>query len=525
MKIINKITSILTSPIAIFVFATAYLLLAFGTFNILTTETILITYFSHFVKIAGLVIIAAALFNRKSYLLDLRTILSACFILIFGISCFISKDFGGLGNNLKGLIWVLLEMLVLFCVNRSLVENKKWIQRFMILLISISSIFVIVSIWMAIVGFMYIPPNLGSNMYWAGMCSGRLYGFYTDPNYGGIIAIITIFSLLYLLTNNRNTLKVFVAIILIALQIVYISLSGSRTTLVALLSTCSLVIFAVIFRYISSKHKASRISKKIFTIIISASLSLLTCGLIYGCIFLSSNAYEKFEPKILKLLNGPISDPIQLFPRDFANKVCEECGLEIITPEDAKYTKVTNEETKSHVEAEHIGLMARTENSDVSNNRFDLWKSAIQIWKTSPVIGVGHNNIVNYSKTYFPDNKLSQMGQTTSHNLIFDLLAGQGLLGLIVFMTIIVLCSINFIRALIKAGSNNYYEMCWLAAIVLNIFISAMFYPEILYTNTVGSVVFWYMLGNLRSYENEIVKIKEIKVFGKIKKGKSKNDR
>ena len=200
--------------------------------------------------------------------------------------------------------------------------------------------------------------------------------------------------------------------------------------------------------------------------------------------------YEKIEPHILKSLVGPISDPAQLFPRQFANEVSKQCGIAQITDEDIKYTKIATEENKSFVNSDHIGLLGRDESSDLSNNRIDLWKNAIEIWKTSPIIGVGHNNILNYSKAHFPNGKMSTMNQTTSHNLIFDILAGHGMLGLLCFISILILSIIGAIKTLIKLENENFYKCTIICAILINIFISSMFYPEILYGNTIGSVVF-----------------------------------
>lgn len=46
---------------------------------------------------------------------------------------------------------------------------------------------------------------------------------------------------------------------------------------------------------------------------------------------------------------------------------------------------------------------------DVSNGRIQLWKSGIEIWKTSPVYGTGYSTVVDYAKenvkgTYIIEN-------------------------------------------------------------------------------------------------------------------------
>lgn len=515
MKTINKITNSICSSAGIFAFACGYLLLAFAGFNIFSTGTAAVTLYSNILKAWGIFIVLCSLFNRKRYKLDWINIISIIFVIIFIGSCFISKDYGGLLNNIKGILWIFAELVVLFLIIREN-NDKKWINRFFIVLIVISSINTIISLFFAIVGYLYIPPLINNNFYWAGMCSGRLYGFYTDPNYGGNIAAITIFALWYNFFTNKKTWKIVLFVFLSLIQLIFISLTGSRTTLTSMLIAFFILIFAIVIFKFKLKNKISL--KSILTSLLCAVIS---CLVIFGAITAISITYERTEPYILKALNGPISDPAQLFPRQFANKVCEVCDITPVTEEDAHYTQINNSEKKNFVETDHIGLMGRDESKDLSNNRFDLWKSAIQIWKTSPIIGVGHANILEYAKVKFPNCRMVTMNQTTSHNIILDVLAGHGILGLIAFISILILCLYYAFRTLLKVNKN--YLECYLiiCSVLTLIFISALFYPEILYANTVGIVVFWYLLGHLRTIQYNTIGIKSIKIWDK--NGKSKN--
>lgn len=502
MKKLCKISNALTSSKGIFFFACAYLLLCFGGFNVFTTGTLALTYYSHALKIWGLLIILCSLINKKILKFDLRTILSILFITLFIASCYISKDYGGFLNNIKGVLWLLFELIVLFLIIRDK-NDKIWIYRFLIVLIIIATINTVISIIFAVIGYVYIPPQIGNNSYWAGMAMGRLYGFYTDPNYGGNIAAITIFALTYIYFYKKNNLKLVITILLSLLQFIYIALSGSRTTLVSLI--VSLFIFSIIFTIYKNKNSKISTLTKVFRIILSP---ILFCCISLVLIFGISNIYEKTEPYILKSLGGPIADASQLFPQQFANEVNEICGISPITNDDVHYTIIAKNENKKFVQSEHIGLLGRDESSDISNNRIELWKNAIQIWKTSPIIGVGHNNILNYAKVYFPDGKLVQMNQTTSHNLFFDILASHGLIGLIIFVALLIACLYYAIKTLTKIKGDYFIMYGTLCSILVLVFISSMFYPEILYANTIGSVVFWYILGHIRTVESYTIGIK-----------------
>ena len=43
--------------------------------------------------------------------------------------------------------------------------------------------------------------------------------------------------------------------------------------------------------------------------------------------------------------------------------------------------------------------------TDVSNGRFDIWKSGLEVWKTSPVYGTGYTSFVPYTKECKPSQQ------------------------------------------------------------------------------------------------------------------------
>ena len=74
---------------------------------------------------------------------------------------------------------------------------------------------------------------------------------------------------------------------------------------------------------------------------------------------------------------------------------------------------------------------------DVSNGRIQLWKSGIEIWKTSPVYGTGYSTVVDYAKenvkgTYIIEN--SQGDYHNLHNQLINVLVYQGSIGAILLV-------------------------------------------------------------------------------------------
>ena len=81
------------------------------------------------------------------------------------------------------------------------------------------------------------------------------------------------------------------------------------------------------------------------------------------------------------------------------------------------------------------------------------------------------------------------------HNVFVDVLAGQGIVGMAIILVFVVLGIRVLARGLLSYSGDGYCRMVLLIGILASIAFSALFYSEILYINTVGSVVFWTTLG------------------------------
>ena len=72
--------------------------------------------------------------------------------------------------------------------------------------------------------------------------------------------------------------------------------------------------------------------------------------------------------------------------------------------------------------------------------RSDIWKSAIEVFLTSPVVGVSHNNVLAYVYDNVPNSYLvtnDHMDFDSMHNVFFDILVGQGVIGLAIYLAML----------------------------------------------------------------------------------------
>lgn len=485
IKILIKIRNFFSSNRMLFAFAVTYLISAFLNFTFITADTKYLRCLSYIIGIWGIIIIIFCIFNKNKRRINLPTILSLLLIASFAISAMFMYKYG-IAENIKGLIWLSLEMIILFAVKKGDISSK-YLKYFMIVYVFISTLYTLLSITMAIVGYMHFPTSTIGDTVAGGMAHGRLYGLYSDPNYGAISCILCILSILFLLHNSKSKFNIVISLIIAFLQIIYISLSGSRSGLMAF----TIATLVVVFLWMRNIKKKNWVLSFISSILIS-------CFCLSLCIVIEP-IYETVEPQILKAIDGPITNPMHLYTVQFADKVRNECGIENPyiknngTPENT-----TTETTYKHGEAnsEHIGVLGRNENEDLSNNRYAIWSSSIELFLQSPLIGLSNRNYSDFCLEQLPDNYLSQMRWTSMHNAFIDVLVSQGLIGLVIWICIILLIFIS----LIKEIKNNKEDsrLIVLLGMYLCLMVMCMFYSELIYINTIGSIFFWYTFSHIR---------------------------
>ena len=148
-------------------------------------------------------------------------------------------------------------------------------------------------------------------------------------------------------------------------------------------------------------------------------------------------------------------------------------------------------------------IIGRTEsdiNGDVSNRRFDIWQSGLEIFKTSPLFGITFRNYVPYAEKNLPDTYIvnNDFGKFPSmHNSFVDVLVSQGVLGFFLLLCFIASVLVVFFRYFFKSRGVEYRYNTYLLLCFLPILVSMMFYSETFYMNTGGAFLFWSFLGFL----------------------------
>ena len=162
-----------------------------------------------------------------------------------------------------------------------------------------------------------------------------------------------------------------------------------------------------------------------------------------------------------------------------------------------EYRAIRKEKDKQKLE---IGRQSNDINGDVSNRRFAIWGSGLEIFKSKPLTGVTFRNYVPYAEDKLPDTYIvhNDFDKFRSmHNSFVDILVSQGILGVVIIAAYIILVLVLIFKNFFKFKGEKYKYHTVLLSIIAPIFASMMFYSETFYMNTGGAFLFWLALGYL----------------------------
>lgn len=435
---------------------TLYLCLAVSTFNpfIYTTE-----FQSVLVKltlIAGGALIATRFMRYKRYMKMPCVILMVLFCISFAFSIFMNRKYDLVGNG-KWLVWTGIQFFALYVcdVERDVKEYRKEFSILAHLMIVYNLAGCLISLWMLLTVYSKIFQTAEGEMLVSGFTWGRLWGIHSDPNYGAVFSVIVIVLSFLFLLKKKGLARGFY-IVSIILNFLYVVFSDSRTGEVALVCSMGLFVYMVLYRKMSGKEKAVRFGTAILAVVLLAGLSI-------GSIRLIKTEYNRELAPIFA----------QMFPKE-----------------------------TSHVKKPTVGRKQDLK-TDVSNGRLDIWKSGIEVWKTSPVYGTGYTSFVPYTKEHVPDTYVVNTGGSdyvSLHNSFMNTLAYQGLIGIVLLVAIAGRIMFYVLKPVFCSEGDDYLELGAMLSCVGAVVVSMMFLLEGTYTNSPGAFVLWTFSGYMVQY-------------------------
>lgn len=437
-------------------FKILYLILTLFTFNSFTAHSKVLFYFTIVVAGFGALILMWRIFHFKEF----QNTYALPILLIFAVSYFISMLFNyqyGVLSNIKALLWMALQIGILFALDaRKSVNN---IKKEFIILITIFQFYILIanciSLWYLVVHKGYASfQSPTKNM--LGFVWGRLWGIYTDPNYASVGCCVSIFLSLYLVLHKYGRAVKLLNYLQIILSFLYIVFSDSRTGFVCLI--IGVLIFSMFFlnKYFRKGGK-KRVTRQIASLSLSVLISIGSILLLYGV----KNIYNSIE-------RSQISSQLP---------------------------QISNSESENELLGREQDLK-----DDISNRRFSIWKSGLEIWEKSPAVGTSFRNIVAFAKSKTPSTYLvkNDMGAFESfHNVLIDILVSQGVLGAIIAFIFIYKILKLILKNRKKYEGQNGDFLFLLTSIVLIFCVSGLFLSDIVYINSSATFLTWCLAGYL----------------------------
>lgn len=431
-------------------FKIAYIVHLLLAFNGLINTTPVIKVSLAITVLLGAVVGIIKLLDYKKYVKNKNFWILNFFICSYILSMVLNVKYGFM-DGAQGLIWLAAEVWILYLCD-SKKDLKKEFSLLANVIIAVVTIYNSISFGMFLIGYS-VKMLIDDRMRFIGFHWGRLWGVYNDPNHGAIIASLVVLLALYFCITKSEKRKRYV--FSIVMQVMYIFLSDSRTGIL-----CLGIGTALVFALVYLKKKFTEIKAKNVFVSLGVFVSIIVAILL-------------------------IKEPVQIVMGEISTYTA---GI---------YVDMITDGTGEKQEIE-VGREEEEVSSDPSNRRFEIWKSGFELFSTKPITGISWSNIVSYAEQELPDTYLVNndlQNFSSCHNMFIDVLVGQGLLGVILLLGLVVNSLIYMIKSLKNIQEQDMILTIVLFAILIISVFASMLISSILYVNSPESYIFWMSFG------------------------------
>lgn len=457
-------------------FQAGYFLLAALSFNSLTAGRRFMSLLTALVLLWGAALLLLRFREQKLRMFRTGPCMAgiSLFLVSYAVSSLWNLSYG-IAGNLKAMAWMTLEFFLLYAgpEPQDRTEHRKRDQRedpargLVQVVILYTAVQAVISLGMLCAGYQGVSVERG--MY-IGLQEGRLWGAYSDPNYGAVLAASALALSLGAAIRASGKKVRLLLIGNAVLQYFYLVFSYSRTGWIGFAASMILLYLHVLR------------SRRPRAVVRFGGAILLAVLLLGGAPI--REAYNAWQQRVT--VYAASMDEKQADADIFEFK-----GTRMELPAEAEPEE--SQKAPLHREDEL--------EDDISNGRFSVWKDGIELWETSPVVGISYRNISAYAQKNLPDCYIlnKEVALNTFHNLFVDVLVSQGLAGILILLGVLVAILRSSIRGCrrLKAGKlQTRDQAALLGAALLPIIIGALFLSDILYMNSPSSVLFWILLGS-----------------------------
>lgn len=410
----------------------------------------------------GCLILLERFINFKHYVKTRGIILLILFAAGYVVSTIITFKYGYY-NNVRTLAFMVMQFGLLYATDSDSdpeVSRRRFriCANFFLIGTAVLSILSFVFLFTGYTKVFYPAAGEEGPIYYIGFNIGRLFGAYWDPNIAATMAAVAIIISVFFAVYTKKVVLRVVYIVNAVIELMYISFADSRTGHLCLFAGAVVATLIFAIKYI-------RLAKPVLNIIATVA-AVAICA---GAVIVAPDTIQKGYNSIVHSINGGAdsSDASQSLPDDVFDR-----GYDT--------------------------------SADISNRRFDIWKGAVEIFKTSPVFGVSRANILPYVDENLPDSYLvtnDHMRFDSMHNMYFEILASQGAFGLTVFLIFMVLVIYGVFGNLRTLWEHKRFDLFALVfCIAVTVCASTLVMAEIVYVTSPISTMLWIALGCMNHY-------------------------
>ena len=420
-----------------------------------------ISYVMWMTFLLGGLLVLIRLIQYKHYY-KMPGLLFLLFMLVsMGISILANFRYALKDNIVYAIYWVFFfALLYMQRSDLTLGEYKKKFRLVTLFFVAYMTVGVLASYVLMLIGYNGVFKNPETRFeYRIGFSIGRLWGIFLNPNGAAFAAATAAVLLLYFMTRAQKIAIRILCGIDVFSMLLYIALSDSRSG--AICFGVMVATFAFVLLWYQNREK-----KWVFKgVSVLVAAALLIAGF--------------YAPRLLK---------------DAYNQV-----ILLTATSEPKETG----EPASELDSEFLVERGYDLNADISNRRFDIWKSAVEIYKSSPktiLVGTSFRGIVPYAKEHLPNTYIINNDHAifqTMENEFFNVLAAQGTLGVLALAAVVIYFAVYILKRILRLQEAYRTLAAILFAVVLGLGACCMLSAVVFYHFSQSTLMFWFSLGGL----------------------------
>lgn len=440
------------------VFLLLFFIYAFLGSNSFTYGRKIITYVMWVTFLTGGLLLAYRLVHFKSYCRMPGIVFLLCMLGSMGISILVNYRYALKENVIFAIYW--LFYFVLLYIQKDDAGPEAFRKKFEFvaaLFVIYMSLGVLLSYILMLSGHNGVFHAPDTNFeYRIGFSIGRLWGTFINPNGASFAASVSAVFLLYFMAKHKKLVIRLLCGTDIFLLLFYVALADSRSG--AICFGIMTAVFSFVLLWYRNKGKGW----------IYKGLTLLTAAVIFVCGF--------YLPRLMK---------------DGYNQII----LSVSHQE--------GDEGTASKEPDFVVERGYDLSQDISNRRFDIWKSAVEIYTSSPktmIFGTSFRGIVPYAREYLPNTYIVNNDGAvfeTMENEFFNILVSQGILGIVSVAAFAVFLLVYIVKRLFRLKKEYIVLAGILLAVVLGEGAICMLSALAFYHFSQCSLIFWFALGGL----------------------------